>query len=99
MPVTRQVPGARDELLVANKRAMEATASLARERQARVVAEVALAEERAQDKVSADEAEGLKDEAQRLRDEVARLKAKLVTAENALEKMATRKASPARSAK
>ena len=69
---------ARDELLHANRKAMEAQATLKRERDAKTVADKQLAE--AQAKTGALEAE------------VSRLKAKLIAAENALERAATRKA-------
>ena len=69
---------ARDELLQANRKAMEAQAALKRERDAKVVSDKALAE--AQAKAAA------------LEGEVSKLKAKLISAENALERAATRKA-------
>lgn len=69
---------ARDELLQANRKAMEAQAQLKRERDAKAVSDKAHAENQA--RVIA------------LEGEVSKLKAKLIAAENALERAATRKA-------
>ncbi len=72
---------AREELLQANRKAMEAGAQLKRERDAKVVTDKALSEATAR--------------AQTLEAEVSKLKAKLIAAENALERAAARKAAPA----
>jgi hypothetical protein len=69
---------AREELLVANRKAMESQAALKRERDAKAVADKSLAEATS--------------EVEQLKAEVSKLKAKLVAAENALERAATRKA-------
>lgn len=68
---------AREELLQANRKAMEAQAQLKRERDARAIADKGLAETTAR--------------AQALEAEVSKLKAKLIAAENALERAASRK--------
>ncbi|MBL8957592.1 MAG: PilZ domain-containing protein [Myxococcaceae bacterium] len=69
---------AREELLQANRKAMEAQAQLKRERDAKVLADKTHAETAAR--------------AQALEAEVSKLKAKLIAAENALERAAARKA-------
>lgn len=71
---------AREELLVANRKAMETQAALKRERDAKAVTDKALATATA--------------EVEQLKAEVSKLKAKLVAAENALERAATRRAVP-----
>ncbi|MHB8877648.1 MAG: PilZ domain-containing protein, partial [Myxococcaceae bacterium] len=75
----------REELVAANRKAMEAQAQLNKERAARVTLEADLAVSRAGQRAA--EAEGSKATA-----EAARLKAKLVAAENALERSAARRA-------
>ena len=74
----------REELVAANRKAMEAQTALNKERAIRSAAEAPIAEARAAQQAA--EAETKKVTA-----ELARLKAKLITAENALERSATRK--------
>ena len=75
----------REELGAANRKAMEAQVALTKERTARLAAEALINPARA----AQNSAEA---EAKKLEGEVARLKAKLIAAENALERSATRKA-------
>jgi hypothetical protein len=83
---------ARQELAAANRKAMEAQVALNKEKTARQAAEAAIAPSRvAQEKAEAD--------SRRLAEEVARLKAKLIAAEDALERSARRVTDPQRRAK
>ncbi len=75
---------AKEELMAANRKAMEAQAGLTKERNRAAAAEASVAEARVAQRAAEAEIERLKAEA-------ARLKSKLVAAETALEKMATRK--------
>nr|UXE44862.1 hypothetical protein Hi04_10k_c3807_00027 [uncultured bacterium] len=79
---------AREELMIANRRAMEGQAALSKEKAARAAVEKALADEHAAAQRKDDELKGLKEE-------VARLKTKLINAETAIERMASRSASKA----
>ncbi len=79
----------REELGAANKKAMETQVALTRERASRIAADAMVNESRAA--LQAADAE-----VNRLGSELARLKAKLIAAENALERSATRKAPAAR---
>ncbi len=75
---------AREELLVANRKAMETQAALNKERSGRLAAEKAAAEAHAAEQAA-------QEEVQRVKAELARLKGKLVAAEDALERAASRK--------
>jgi hypothetical protein len=79
---------AREELLTANRKAMESQASLTKERNARVSAEKQISEAQAAELAAHQENE-------RLLAEVQKMKQKLVAAEEALEKAAARKAAGA----
>jgi hypothetical protein len=74
---------AREELMHANRKAIEGQTALGKERTTRQAAERALADERAA-------LAAAQDEARRLKDEMTRLKQKLVQTEAALERMASR---------
>lgn len=78
---TASLRKAREELLQANRKAMEAQAGLKRLTDAKVVSDKQLAEQSA--RITS------------LEQEVSKLKAKLIAAENALERAASRKASTA----
>jgi hypothetical protein len=100
---------AREELMQANRKAMETQTALSKEKAARTAAEQELEKAKAAAdqaseelmRVTADLAEaqagaGVAAENLKLKEEVARLKAKLVNAEAALEKMMSRGAAKAR---
>jgi hypothetical protein len=80
---------AREELAVANKKAMEAQSLSNKERNVRAGLERELADLRATHEIEVDERK-------RLTEEVQRLKSKLIAAENALERMPRRAAPPTR---
>src|SRR5581483_2356507 len=79
---------AREELMQANRKAMENQTALNKEKAARAALEKQLGDEQA---ASAAANEELK----RVKEEMARLKAKLVNAENAIERMASRSSAKA----
>jgi hypothetical protein len=84
----------REELAIANKKAMEAQALANKERGARVLAERQYQEFRNTQGKGVEDALRLAEESAELRDEVKRLKQKLIAAENALEKASRRPAAP-----
>jgi hypothetical protein len=81
---TASLRKSREELVAANRKAMEAQSALNKERATRVLAEAPIAEARAAQEAA--EAENKK-----LTAELARLKQKLIAAENALERSAMKK--------
>jgi hypothetical protein len=85
----------REELAIANKKAMEAQALANKERGARVNAEKQLQEARSTRGGDAQDLKRLTEENAELHDEVKRLKQKLINAENALERMSRKPAAPA----
>jgi hypothetical protein len=74
---------AREELMVANRKAMEAQTAFSKERAARQAAEKTSVDDRAA-------REAAERETAQIREEMARLKTKLVNAEAAIERMSTR---------
>jgi hypothetical protein len=79
---------AREELMQANRKAMENQTALTKEKAARTALEKQLSDEQS-DRAAANQ------EVKTLKEEMARLKAKLVNAENAIERMASRSAGKA----